>query len=278
MVYLPYVSKSESASAPEGGIPYGPIRFGMDSNDYDHPKAVAFNGASIHLGEASPAQEEILQAARDHALRIVVSLADTNPCTYWDGSNFDHDSFVGDVLNHVETVAGYYPDTVIGVLLLNEPHDPLPECEPEIPPIYLYNAAKDIRAAFAEEGAGDIPLGFWARPLYIERGLSDSQARDGTITLSFLQWRSGKDPFDLWAAEHKAAAARMSEDGFRHWIVYSVNCEGTSDQEVIQMNTWACGQDDAFEVQWHNWRLSDGPKDTIPLAHFLAVRAVCDAN
>jgi hypothetical protein len=222
--------------------------------------------------------EALLQGARDRGQKIIINIANSYPCNYWDGHTFNHELFVSDVTSRVDTVAPFYPDTVIGLMLLNEPHDPQEECQPGIPSIELYNATRDIRAAFAEAGVGDILLGFCAPPTYIESGLSPSQASDGTITLSFLQWTPIRGEFDEWAEPAQAAAARMSAGGFRHWLIYSVNSEFASDQEVLDMNTWACQQEDAVQVWWYNWGDETGPKVTIPLARFLEVRAVCNAN
>ncbi len=272
-VYLPFIRTSERS------IPYGAMHFGDELADYSHPKAPAFNGGFVDFYNKSDlAIETLLQAAQDDGQTIIINVTDSYPCEYWDGSTFEHDYFVGDVTAKVDNVAPFYPDTVVGLMLLNEPHDPQPECQPGIPAINLYNAAKEIRAAFANAGAGDILIGFGAPADYFESGLSPAQAQDGTINFSWASWISSRGDFDVWAAPVQAAAASMSAGGSKHWIVYSVNSFQASDQEVLDMNTWACQQDDALQVWWYSWTDPDGPKTTISLSNFLAVREICDGN
>jgi len=272
-VYLPFVIRDKRS------IPYGAMHFGDELADYSHPAAPAFNGGFVDLYNKSDlAIQMLLEAARDDGQTIVINVTDSYPCEYWDGSIFEHDHFVGDVTDKVDNIAPFYPDTVIGLMLLNEPHDPQPECLPPIPAIHLYNAARDIRAAFANAGAGDILIGFGAPPDYFANGLPPAQAQDGTINFSWASWISSRGDFDAWAAPVQAAAASMSAGGSKHWIVYSVNSYQASDQEVLDMNTWACQQDDALQVWWYNWTDPGGPKATISLNEFLAVREICDGN
>jgi hypothetical protein len=261
------------APVPETGTPFGPFHFGdKDTNDYIHTLAPAFNGSFVDLGTKSPAAvEPFLQAARDDNFKIVVNIANSYPCAYWDGVNFDKDSLVSDAANLIPKIVEYFPDTVIGVMLLNEPHDPQTDCQPGIPSNHLYNAAREIRAEFAKHGAGDIYLGFGSHPIYIESGLSTAQSTDGTINLSFVQWHPGKGSIESWAAPQQAAAARMG-----HKLLYSVNTRSTSEEEVLAANTWQCQQTDALSVWWYSWGDVDGPKNSFSLDSFLSVAESCN--
>ncbi len=273
--YFPLVVKNYRL-AQFKGIPYGPFHFGEEVADYDHPKALAFNSGFVDLGLKSDiAIDILLSEARDHDYRLIVNIGQSYPCVYWDGQTFDGAAFVNEVLGRADNIAPFYPDTVVGIILLNEPHDPQPECQPGIPPQYLYNAAQQIRAGLAAYGMEDIYLGFGSPPNFIEEGLSEAQARDGTINLSFAQWSDSID-FNAWVDIVQGAASRMSEGGHPHKIVYSINSLKFTSQELIDFNMWACVQGDAFTVTWWHWNLIDGPKDQISLSQFQSVRDVCD--
>ncbi len=285
------------APAVAQGIPYGPFHFGENKggNDYADPLAGAFNGSFVYLDNAtSPQADLLLKTAKDNSRRIIASTGKSYPCTYWNGSAFNTALFVSDTEALLPTVVKYWPNTVIGLQLLNEPHDPQPECKPGIPVKYLYDAVKQIRSYLAKNydsshpGVSQMYIGFDAPPTYFEDGLKGDATRsstDGTINMAMIQWTprkgTGSTPTQQainWAAPQKAAAARM---GMK--INYSVNTRDASLAETIEVNKWECQQSDALEVWWYNWSDKGGTRAVShafegSFSDFQAIRNVCNGK
>ena len=294
---LPSVSPTASSQPGVVGIPFGPFHFGENKagNDYADPLTSAFSGSFIYLDNGSSSQADtLLKAAKDNGHRIVVSTGKSYPCTYWNGSTFNSTLFVSDTAALLPTVVKYWPATVVGLQLLNEPHDPQPECKPGIPVKYLYDSVKQIRSYLSSNyesshpGISKMYIGFDAPPTYFEDGLKGDSARsstDGTINLAMIQWTPRKgggatatEKAIAWAAPQKAAAARM---GMR--LNYSVNTRDASLAETLEVNKWECQQTDALEVWWYNWSdkggtnaVSHGFEGT--LADWQTVRDICSQH
>jgi len=273
-----------------GCVPYGPIVFGMfPQADYNSETLEAFSGGSLSLFSTGNPRE-LLNAAREKGLRMMVTIGDTDPCRYWNSSTFtfDYDLFMRDVSQDIPLVAEYL-DVVVGISLLNEPHwinHPTSSCNTGIPPKYLYNLVKRVRTAFAEAGVTDphFLIGVNVHPQYVDNSmgfpsyveppgggqLTQAEKTDGTMNLLWLQYNPVRDGpvenMDNWARRDKSLAQMMGAK-----LIYSANAVTTGAQ-LPAANSWMCRQGDAAFVTYWMWG-----KQTVPLSSLVSVRQICEA-
>lgn len=287
-IYLVYQRQIiEKKAAPSGGIPYGPIMFGMNpGNDYTSGNLAAFSGTKLSLYHAGGSGEAQLSATRNNGLKAIVSFGEINPCRYWnsDTFTFDYDLFMADANQHISLVAQYYPDAIAGISLLNEPHwinNRTSSCYSGIPPKYLYNLVKKVREALAAQGVTDpnLLIGVNSHPSYIDNSigfpsyveppeggqLTEAEKKDGTINLLWIY----KHNLSENVSGEQAIAAKM---GAR--IIYNANASKAGDQ-LDKVGIWHCQQDDAAFVTWWSWAVQN---QTVPISSLVPVRQTCDGN
>jgi len=214
-------------------IPYGPIMFGHNpGQDYSGGNLSAFSGAflALHYGSA----ETLLQAAQAQGLRVKIGVGDMNPCRYWNSTTFtfNYDLFMADSRADIAVAAKYWPDTIVVVSLLNEPHwinHPTAICVSGIPPKYLYELHKRVRAEFAKHGVVGIPIGPNSHPGYINSSigfpkyveppgggqLTEAQKGDGTIDVAWIYYHTSADL--AWARGQQEIARKY---GWK--IIYNI--------------------------------------------------------
>jgi len=274
-------------AAPAGGIPYGPIMFGMNpASDYNSETLAAFSGTKLSLYHAGGSGEAQLSATRNNGLKAVVSFGELNPCRYWNGNTFtfDYNLFMADANQHISLVAQYYPDAIAGVSLLNEPHwinHPTSTCYSGVPPKYLYNLVKKVREALAAQGVTDpnFLIGVNSHPSYIDNSigfpkyveppgggqLTEAEKKDGTINLLYIY----KHNLSENVSGEQAIAAKM---GTR--IIYNANASKAGNQ-LPEVGIWHCQQDDAAFVTWWSWAVQN---QAVSLSELTRVREACEGN
>lgn len=260
-----------------GGLPFGPFHFGERSSDYTFSKdgVVAenvFTGGFVHLGTADSASkvqaaETVLSLARSKGKKLIVSITESYPCKYWDTQTFNGTLLDTDASYLVPTVAKYYPDTIIAVMILNEPHDPQAACHTPIPQQSLYDAAKKIRARFATLGKGTIPLGFGAPATYFDGKMT----ADGTVTLANSQFSPQRGTIASFISTQEGAAKRM---GMKLYL--TVNASKTGAQLDDNLVTVCQTADLTTTIMTGYWSWNEnGGNQSIPLSDFTKVRSAC---
>lgn len=232
----PKEATNQSPQRRDSIVPFAPFHFGESAEHYEFSEqgkraTDIFTGAFISLNPkvSIPMAQNLLQLAKDHHLKAMVTASDSDPCAYWDGKQFDTAKLTHDVSRFLPSILKY-EDVVIGILLLNEPFSPdSQECS-AVPPIELYNAAKVLRVKLSENGLrSDFPLGFGAPPDYF-KGVPN----DDTINLSTAQYTS-KESVSVanFVTEEEAVAASI---GHFLYMTVNANTQGTqTDENLVEI-------------------------------------------
>lgn len=276
----PYVTPpSGGTGAFDGPTPFGPFHYGDSSTSaFSSAQSPAYNGSFMHFANKGASfAVPLLDAARANGVKVMASMGQSDPCSYWDGSTFNTTQLVADISALLPTLKNYYPDTVQGIQILNEPHNPS-RCT-VVPVRSLYDAAKQIRTAMAANGMAGALFGYNTPATFIEGGLTAAESQDGTIDMAFIQWHNGKGAVTSWATNEKAAASRMSAGGHKFWLTYSTNADANGSDTASSLTAlkWMCEQSDAVQVWWWSWNGAAAFK-ALPLADVQAVRTICDAH
>lgn len=268
------------------GIPFGPFHFGERVADYDVVKdgvsaGDVFTGGFASLGKQTPAgADAILAAAAKNNYGMIVNLGVADPCNYWDGATFDSGGLLGDVAKMVPTLEKYYPATVRGILLLNEPHNPRPVDQGgcvAIPPATLYSVAKMLRegdgktAGLNSTKLAGIPLGYGVHATYFDGKISG----DGTITLANPQYAPGRGgTASQFMASQEAVARKL---GMKLYATVNANKSGDSLDDYLLEVCRTVDPAIVIEVGYWTWTV-DGGNQSVPLTSLTAVRDACSGR
>jgi hypothetical protein len=246
-IYLP-ISKVEEGSLPPppgpGELPYGPFH----NSNFDR---TFFNGAILAAGEWRD-----MANARAHGYQVLGSTADSNPCDYMPNGpdSFDVDALMNYILGQRDNILEYAGDgTLMGIIELNEPHDP--NCEEHggqdwwtVPQWALYETAQRFWEAFPELSPATFYFGFGTPPTYIEAGGGSPD-----INLAFIQFSPNDGLIHEWAPEFQESAARQNMR-----LVYSANLDLLGLGPTVAANIWECQQSDAILVTlWRDMVIDD---------------------
>lgn len=257
-----------------GGLPVGPFHFGDRVTDYDYVKdgvvaGTVFTGGflSVDLRTTTEAADGLLKAAREHGNKIIMNVAYPDPCSYWDGAVLNQTQMVSDVNKFLPTIASYQ-DIVLGIMLLNEPHDPT-RCT-AVPASSLYGAAAAIRAEFGKYGIpADFPLGFGAPPEYFS-----GVAGDGVINLVNAQYAPKKGTISSYVSGQQATAASL---GIKLYLTVNAVQDGTNTAADMKYMCDNVDKNRVLMVGYWSWN-QEGGNQTQPLNDFVAVKEACEAR
>ena len=262
-IFLPSLFRNSVDTPPEttGVIPYGPFH----NSDFSR---TFFNGAFI-----AGTRWKYLDEARNQGYRVFAAAAVFSPpCTYMpDGpENFDVDGMVADIVERRSEILEYASDgTLMGLLEINEPHDPNCENwggEPDwkVPHWALYEVAERFWAEFPELSPDEFYFGYDTPPSYIEEGGGSPD-----INVAFIQYSVGKGDLESWAKPQQESAARQSMK-----MIYSANLYQLGVDGTVSANIWECQQPDAvFVTFWRDEFINeeDGPK-------YDQAKSACEGN
>jgi hypothetical protein len=262
-VFLPSLFGSGESAPPDetDALPYGPFH----NSDFSR---TFFDGAFV-----AGRRWKYLENAREHGYRVFAAAAVFSPpCVYMpDGpENFDVDAMVAAIVARRSEILEYASDgTLMGLLELNEPHDP--NCENwggeagwKVPQWALYEVAERFWSAFPELSPDNFYFGYDTPPAYIEAGGGSPH-----INVAFIQYSTGKGELPAWAKPHQDSAARQ---GMK--LVYSANLDQLGVEGTVNTNIWECQQPDAvFVTFWRDDFINDadGPK-------YEQAKAACDGK
>ena len=208
-------------------VPYGPFH----NSAYTR---LFFDGAII-AGNEWERLHEILDAN----YRILAAAAVSDPCYYYtdpfDANTWDVDAFVADIAARELEIREHFADgTLIGLVELNEPHNPDQDrCVP-VPPAKLSEAANAFWAVFesATLNRNTFLFGFWTPPTYLE-GVDVSG-----ISLAAIQYTGkGGVPIDQWALPLEQSAASQGI-----MLIYSANLYQLGVVDTVAANVWECSR------------------------------------
>ena len=268
-------SDTMALSKSSGPIPFGPFHFGERASDYDYVKDSVkagdiFTGGFISLDPRNtvPEVESILTTARNQGKKVIVNLAKSDPCYYWNSSTFNQTQFLSDVGVFVPTLSKY-KDVVIGILLLNEPHNPDRGCTP-VPPLELYNVAKLIRTTLlANVFSPSFLLGFGSHPAYF-----NSVPVDGTINFSNTQYAPQKGTIQEFLTSQETAASSV-----RQRLYFTVNAlsDGINLDDDLLYICQNIHRGRVAMVGYWTWNTTGG-NQTIPLSDLAKVKDACNGR
>jgi hypothetical protein len=234
-------------------MPYGPFHNSDFNRDF-------FDGAII-AGNAWNA----LPTIRSQGYRVFASTGDSNPCSYMPGGpeTFDSEALLSAIVAKCPQILEYAADdTLLGLLMLNEPHDPK-DC-PDVPVYKLEQVAAGFWAAFPELSPADFYFGFGAPPTYYEDGGGIPSAN-----LAFYQYSINDGPIEDNARPQQQSAARQ---GLK--LIYSANLYYLGVAGTVAANIWECQQTDGVMVSL--W--TDRFIDDADASQFAAARSACEAR
>ncbi|OGM14274.1 hypothetical protein A3A76_00270 [Candidatus Woesebacteria bacterium RIFCSPLOWO2_01_FULL_39_23] len=246
----PALTLSPTPEPVTDGVPFAPFHFGESAGDYNVMRngvraGDLFTGAFMSIGSNSAITtvESLFAAAKAEGSKVIASPSVSDPCYYWDGATFNQSQFVTDIKRILPSIVKY-KDTVIGIMVLNEPHDPT-RCV-KIPASTLYNVAKAVRAEFVPNGlASNFPFGYGVHPSYFL-----TVANDGTINFANAQYTPKKGTVQSFVTSQQADATTT---GMK--LYFTVNatqdlnlasdlkymCDNLDKSRVLMVGYWTWG-------------------------------------
>lgn len=208
-------------------IPYGPLHNSNWNRDY-------FNGSIISSGEWGS-----LPAIQAAGYKVFGVAANSNPCSHVFNNVFDVNEFINEIVARKSTILQYYNSgTLLGLLELNEPHNPT-NCSP-IPVLKLEEAAQAFWAAFPEVNKDNFLFGYWTPPTYIEAG-----GGAPAVNLTAAQYGLGKGTVEEFTASQLGSANRQNMK-----LVLSANLNQLGLTDTLAANAWECTQDTPLVTFW----------------------------